>query len=115
MSSSIGSRRRGEGSFSKLRRMALLAGLLVPLLFAPGCIYWNVTTPLDTDLDETRLGSKVGKASAYSVLWLVAWGDAGTQAAAEDGDIGVIRHADTNTLSILLFLYTRQTTIVYGD
>jgi hypothetical protein len=100
---------------SKARRLALIAGMLVALLFSPGCIYFNVTTPLDTDLDQTQLGSKVGKASAYSVLWLVAWGDAGTQAAAEDGDIGVIRHADTKTLSILMFLYTQRTTIVYGD
>ena len=99
----------------RTRRLFLIAAMLTALLFSPGCIYWNVTTPLDTDLHETELGSKVGRASAYSVMWLFAWGDAGTQAAAENGDIGIIRHADRQTMSVLLFLYTRQTTIVYGD
>lgn len=100
---------------SRRGRIVLLGALLGALLFSPGCIYWNVTTPLDDNLDRTELGTKVGRASAYSVLWLVAWGDAGTQAAAEDGDISVIRHADSKTLAVLLFLYTKQTTIVYGD
>jgi len=49
------------------------------LLAAPlctGCIYSHITTPLDLDLDKTVLGDKVGKAEWYSVLGLVAWGDA---------------------------------------
>ena len=108
-------RSRGSHLRARRSRLALVAALLVALLFSPGCIYWNVTSPLDDNLDETRLGTKVGRASAYSVLWLVAWGDAGTQAAAENGDISVIRHADSQTLAVLMFLYTKQTTIVYGD
>jgi hypothetical protein len=47
-------------------------------LASSGCAYYNVTTPLDTDLDRTQLGSKVGESRAQSVLWLAAWGDAGT-------------------------------------
>jgi hypothetical protein len=89
--------------------------LLVSLVASPGCIYMNVTTPLDTDLDRTELGSKVGKSSARSVLWLFAWGDAGTQAAAEDGDIQILRHADQETLLVLLGIYARTRTVVYGD
>ena len=100
---------------ARLRRLPLLLVLLASLVFSPGCIYMNVTTPLDTNLDETELGSKVGKSSAHSVLWLFAWGDAGTQAAAEDGDIQVIRHADQETLLVLLFIYARTRTVVYGD
>jgi hypothetical protein len=45
----------------------------------------------------------------------VAWGDAGTQAAARNGGIKTLNHADTQIFSILGFVYTRQTTIVYGD
>ena len=56
----------------KLLRLALLA---FPLL--AGC-FVNVKIPLDTDLDRTRLGDKVGESSAQSVLWLFFWGDAGT-------------------------------------
>jgi hypothetical protein len=75
----------------------------------------NVVQPLDTDLATTELGSKVGKSEAQSILGLVAWGDAGTQAAARAGGIKTLRHADTQIFSILAILYTRQTTIVYGD
>ena len=80
-----------------------------------GCVYMNVTAPLDTDLDRTELGSKVGKSEARSVLGLIAWGDAGTQAAARDGDIKTLNHADTEMFSILGFVYGRTRTVVYGD
>ena len=79
-----------------------------------GC-YINITQPLDVDLDKTDLGSKVGRASIQSVLWSVAWGDSGTKAAAENGGIKTIRHADTQLYSILFGLYAKETTIVYGD
>lgn len=98
-----------------IRRLSILAASLVLLCFAPGCLYMNVTTPLDTDLDDTRLGSKVGRSQAHSVLGLVAWGDAGTQAAARDGGIEVLRHADSELLLVLGFVYGRQRTVVYGD
>ena len=54
-------------------------------------------------------------ASNKSLLWLVAWGDAGTKAAAENGNIKVIRHADSRFFSVLFGLYTEVTTVVYGD
>jgi hypothetical protein len=85
------------------------------LLASTGCIYMNVVQPLDTDLATTKLGSKVGQSQAQSILGLVAWGDAGTQAAAKDAGITTLNHADTRIFSILGFVYTRQTTIVYGD
>jgi hypothetical protein len=48
-------------------------------------------------------------------LWLVAWVDAGTKAAAKNGDIVVIKHADQEMLFVLFGLYFRITTVVYGD
>ena len=91
-------------------------GLAVALVgLASGCMYMNVQRPLDTNFDNTQLGLKEGRASAYAVLWLVAWGDAGTKAAATQGNITVIRHADNETKLVLFGLYSRNTMVVYGD
>ena len=51
----------------------------------------------------------------YSILWLVAWGDASTAAAAMEGSLKTINHMDMEFFNILFGVYTRQTTIVYGD
>ena len=57
----------------------------------------------------------MGESSAQSVLWLVFWGDSGTQAAAKQGGITTITHADRQLFTILFGIYARETTIVYGD
>ncbi len=99
-----------------MRRTGFIA-LLVPIVLigVSGCLFVDVTMPLDIDLDQTELGDKTGEASSHAVLWAVAWGDAGTKAAAENGDITVVRHADTKLYSFFLGIYTRRTTVVYGD
>jgi len=84
-------------------------------LLLPGCVFGSFGHPLDTDLHETTLGSKTGEASYQSVLWLIAWGDAGSRAAAADGGITTLRHMDQHTMYVLFGLYAKQTTIVYGD
>ena len=71
--------------------------------------------PLDDNFDNTELGAKEGRATCRSFLYLFAWGDAGTRAAAEDGDITIIKHADRETMIILFGLYTQMSTIVHGD
>jgi hypothetical protein len=85
------------------------------LLLSTGCVYMNITQPLDTDLDNTTLGNKIGKSEAQLILGMVAWGDAGTQAAAKNGGITTIRHADMERFSILGGVYSRWRTVVYGD
>lgn len=97
------------------RRNALGVLLAAAVLLAQGCAYMHVQTPLDTNFDATQLGAKEGRSHAYSVLWLFAWGDAGTKAAATQGNLKVIRHADTEVKSVLFGLYSRVTTVVYGD
>lgn len=97
--------------FKKLLSPAILAVALL----GSSCVVTNVKIPLDTDLNQTKLGTKTGEASAQSVLWLVAWGDSGTEAAAKQGGITTLMHADQKILSILFGLYTCQTTVVYGD
>ena len=94
----------------RLARLACLAAFALP-----GCVYAHIKSPLDEDLQQTRLGAKTGKASSHQILGLVAWGDASTQAAAVDGGITTLNHADQEWLSILWFVYGRRTTIVYGD
>jgi len=71
--------------------------------------------PLDTDVKETVLGSKIGKSQSQSILWLVAWGDAGTAAAAKNGNIKKITHLDLEYYSVLFGLYSQRQTIAYGD
>ena len=95
--------------------MVRLVIAVVGLVLLSGCVYANIKIPLDIDLNETELGSKVGESESYSVLFgLVAWGDSGTQAAAADGNITILRHADAKLFNVL-GVYTRATTVVYGD
>jgi len=96
-----------------LKKFTILLCLLA--LFSSGCLYTNIQRPMDKDFHFTDLGTKEGRASNRSILWLYAWGDAGTRAAAENGDISVIKHADQEMLFVLFGLYFRITTVVYGD
>ncbi len=100
-----------------MRRKSLrnCLGALLVALCLQGCAYTHIQRPLDTDFDNTTLGDKIGRSHIQSVLWLFAWGDAGTKAAADNGGIKVIKHADTETTIILFGLYTKVTTVVYGD
>lgn len=93
-------------------KKALLAMILA---LQSGCLYMNTKLPLDTDVSTTKLGSKQGVSSVQSVLWLVAWGDGSTEAAARDGNIQVINHLDSRTYMVLWGLYSRVDTIAYGD
>jgi hypothetical protein len=85
-----------------------------PVVPAAAGLYMNTKAPLDTHFDPTELGDKTGKASVRTVLWLIAWGDASAAAAAQDGGIKTIRHADYEFLSVL-GVYQSFTTVVHGD
>jgi hypothetical protein len=101
-----------------MRRMARLAKTLMVAIIAgmlTGCAFMHVQTPMDRDFDATKLGSKEGRASTRTYLWAVSIGDAGSKAAAGNGGITVINHADTEIYSVLFGLYSRVTTVVYGD
>jgi hypothetical protein len=98
-----------------MKGLMLAAVTMSILVLLGGCLYSHVAMPFDTNLDKTVLGQKQGRASMQSVLWLVAWGDASTNAAAKQGGITTINHMDTEVLNILFGLYTRTTFIVYGD
>lgn len=85
------------------------------LMMLSGCAYVNVKSPLDINVDRTTLGERTGVAEARSILWLFAWGDASYAAAAANGGITTIRHADQETFVVLFGLYSRWKAVVYGD
>lgn len=102
--------------------------LLVIFLIAPlvsGCaatarspvtggLYTEVDAPLTATSNVAEGELEVGKASATSVLGLVATGDASIQAAMENGGVTEIYYVDYNTRSIL-GLYAEYTVTVYGQ
>lgn len=96
-------------------RTIIVLALAACLLTLSGCAYVNTKTPLDVNLDQTTLGQKSGVAEARSILWLVAWGDASYAAAAKNGGITIMRHADQEVFNVLFGLYTRYRVVVYGD
>ena len=98
---------------SRVSLLAAVAGLSLSL--ASGCAYTNIQVPMSDNYNRTQVGSKSGRASNHIVLWLVAWGDAGSYAAAKNGDIVTIYHADRHIFSLLFGTYTRTTTVIYGE
>ena len=97
----------------KLTRLFLAA--LVTMLLFTGCLYSHVKAPYDTHLDKAAIGPKQGVSSAYSVLWLVSWGDQGIAAAAKNGGIKTVTHMDQEVFSVLFGLYVKTSTIAYGE
>ena len=98
--------------------MRVLKQLICYLILAAsltGCAYTNIRMPLDTGLENTELGEKVGYSSNYGLLWLFAWGDASYAKAAKDGNIKTMRHSDREIQQYLFGIFVKQTTIVYGD
>jgi len=94
---------------------SLLGGCYIaPLMPPQGTIYTNISAPLDLDLTNTNLGSKEGEASTESILGIAAWGDASTKAAAANGGISKIDHADYEFFTVL-GIYNKFTMKVYGD
>ena len=72
--------------------------------------------PLNTNLKDVTLGSKIGKASVKCYAFgLVSSGDMSIQAAAANGGIKTIRHVDYGYTNAFFFAYQELTTIVYGD
>ena len=94
---------------------AVIISLILVMMLMSGCLYMKVQRPHDKNYDKTELGTKIGKSSLQSILWCVSWGNAGTRAAAENGAIEIIRHADVEYFMVFLGFYTRITTVVYGD
>jgi len=98
-----------------MRTLILIIALLLCVSLFSGCAYVHTRAPYDANLDNTEIGSKLGKASNYSLLWLVAWGDGSYAEAARNGNIKVMKHADIEVVSVLFGVYVRRTVLVYGE
>ena len=91
---------------------AMLTGCAVAPVVPPrGILFNNQDAPL---FGGREVGTKEGRASTYTLLFLVGWGDASITAAARNGDITQIKQTNYGMLSYL-GLYQRYTTIVRGD
>ncbi len=92
-----------------------LALILTTAGLLTGCLYSNVRVPISTEFRKTQVAPKSGEAQSQSIAWLVAWGDAGLQKAAENGKLTTLNYADRAILNVFFGFYMRNTTIVYGE
>ncbi len=97
------------------KRVSLLAPLLLAAASLPGCLYAKIRVPLDEDVDKTEIGTKEGRATTKTCLWLFSWGDGGTITAAKNGQMTTINHLDEEVFILLFGLYGERTTVAYGD
>ena len=67
-----------------------------------------------TAVTSNVLGTKVGQASATSVLGVAAVGNAGIEKAAKQAGIKKVSHVDKKVFSVL-GLFTKVTYTVYGE
>ena len=88
--------------------------LRAPVVPPIGTVFSELKAPLDIDYDPTTIGAKRGTAESTSILGLVATGDAGAAAAANQGGITKIHHADYEYFNVL-GVFQRYTTVVYGE
>jgi hypothetical protein len=87
------------------------APVVPPLAF----LYTSIEAPLDLDFHNTPPGRRRGESSCVSILGLVSFGDAGIQAAAKQGGLERIDGADYKFLSVLGPVFTKYSTVVYGE
>lgn len=94
--------------------LSLTGCLTAPFVPPSGLAYSQFAAPLDVDFQNTDMsGMKKGTADATSILGLVAWGDVSSQAAAQNGGITKIIHADYE-YSNILYIFQKTTVVVYG-
>lgn len=101
-----------------LASLTLLGGGCVisprtPVLPYYGTLFNHTSAPVDITFNKTRIGDRVGKASAISVLGLISFGDCSIHAAAMSGGIQSVDHVDCE-LTNILGLFGKYETIVYG-
>ena len=93
----------------------------VPVAPPSGLLFALQSAPLETNFEETRVGSRTGIAEVrflrepfFTNLPLVTWGDASIEAAAREGGIQTIHYVDYELLSVL-GIYVQLTVQVSGD
>jgi hypothetical protein len=105
---------------------ALLSGGLLggcmPLVqqgYPVGAVFSSTTAPSALDRVETtgenKTGPKSGSACASGVLGVVAWGDAGIDAAKKAGGITSVHSVEYQATAVLGAVYVSACTIVHGS
>ena len=89
-------------------------GLRAPFKPPVGTIYTGFTAPLGVELTDTKIGPRTGSAKTTSILGLFAFGDASIQAAAKNGGLKKVYHADYKYNNIL-GIFAETTVIVNGE
>lgn len=104
------------------KNMVFLAGIFVMLFLISGCasmypvgaLYTGVKVPNNMGDGKDVSYTKIGKASANSILTLVATGDASLEKAIQNGGIKTVKWVDYHADNFL-GIYGTYTTTVYGD
>lgn len=103
-----------SGSILAAMVLSLTGCLTAPFVPPPGMAFSQISAPLDVDFQNTDLsGLKKGTAETISILGLFATGDVSSQAAAQNGGITKIMHADYEYFNVL-GVFQKTTVIVYG-
>jgi len=92
---------------------ASFAGCAAAVQPLTGSLYSNISAPLLVGPSD-EAPTKIGTASATSILGIIATGDASIEAAAKAGGITNIHHVDYNSESTLGIIAT-YTVTVYGN
>jgi len=103
-------------------RLLVCALVLASIVAVAGCTYPNspVNAALIIDqkgpvagFDTSSPATKTGTAKAEGILF-VGFGDASVKAAMDQGKISKVHHVDSEVFNIL-GIYSRYTTVVYGE
>lgn len=91
----------------------LLSGCATATMPVRGLMYGNVTAPLAATAAPEQ-ATRVGRASARSILGLIASGDASIHAAARNGGIREIHYVDYESQNFF-GIVAEFTVVVYGN
>jgi len=96
-----------------------LALIIIVLCSLSGCamLYNDLKTPLPSLSVEgdTQARTNIGKSSCESYVWVVAVGDCSVETAMKNGNISKVHHVDSEFKSYFFGIYTKFTTVVYGE
>jgi hypothetical protein len=94
--------------------VASLTGCFTAPVVPPfGNTFTMYSSPIDVTLNTT-VGDKEGRSTSACILGLISYGDAGLQAAAEDGGITRVDHIGYEMFNVL-GIFMVWNTVVYGD
>ncbi len=79
----------------------------------PGLLFTNATSGLQ--VVSPAEPSRVGEACSSSILGLVAFGNGGIEAAAQNGEIKTITSVDQRIFMVVGPVFTKRCTVVRGN